>query len=80
MQDVGGVDTREGRLFIFPNTLQHGVGLFKLADPAAPGHRKAVALFLVDPNVKIISTANVPCERQDWWEAIQPDRAKIGQL
>ncbi|KAF9004558.1 hypothetical protein BDQ17DRAFT_1390108 [Cyathus striatus] len=40
---------------------------FKLEDPTKPGHRKIVALFLVDPNIKIISTANVPCQRKDWW-------------
>jgi len=66
-QDVGGVDTREGRLLTFPNILQHRVGSFKLEDPTKPGHRKIVALFLVDPNIKIISTANVPCQQQDWW-------------
>jgi hypothetical protein len=32
-----------------------------------PGHRKIVALFLVDPNVRIILTVNVPCQRCDWW-------------
>ncbi|KAH9478441.1 hypothetical protein JR316_0008896 [Psilocybe cubensis] len=67
IQDVGGVDTREGRLLTFPNVLQHRVGPFKLQDPTKPGHRKIVALFLVDPNIKIISTAHVPCQRQDWW-------------
>ncbi|KAJ3569056.1 hypothetical protein NP233_g5304 [Leucocoprinus birnbaumii] len=35
-----------------------------------PGHRKILALFLVDPNIKIISTANVPCQRQDWREEL----------
>ncbi|KAF8972573.1 hypothetical protein BDZ97DRAFT_1913065 [Flammula alnicola] len=67
IQDVGGVDTCEGRLLTFPNILQHRVGPFKLADPTKPGHRKIVALFLVDPNIKVISTAHVPCQRQDWW-------------
>ena len=81
VQNVGGVDTREGRLLTFPNTLQHRVNPFELADPTAPGHRKIVALFLVDPNVKITSTANVPCQRQDWWwAATQPAHAGVGQL
>ena len=66
-QEVGSVDTREGRLLTFPNILQHRVGPFELADPTKPGHRKIIVLFLVDPNVKIISTAHVPCQRQDWW-------------
>jgi len=38
-----------------------------LADPSKPGHRKILALFLVDPNIRVISTANVPCQRKDWW-------------
>ncbi|KAF8202926.1 hypothetical protein BJ912DRAFT_1018769 [Pholiota molesta] len=66
VQDVGGVDTREGRLLTFPNILQHCVGPFKLADPTKPGHRKIVALFLIDPHIKIISTAHVPCQQQEW--------------
>lgn len=67
IQDVGSVNTREGRLITFPNVLQHQVQPFKLADPTKPGHRKIVALFLVDPNLRVISTADVPCQRQDWW-------------
>lgn len=60
VQDIGGVETWEGHLLTFPNILQHCVGPFKLEDPTKPGHRKIVALFLVDPYVKIISTAKVP--------------------
>ncbi|RXW20311.1 hypothetical protein EST38_g5535 [Candolleomyces aberdarensis] len=67
IQDIGSVETCEGRLITFPNILQHQVQPFKLADPTKPGHRKIVALFLVDPNARIISTADVPCQRQDWW-------------
>ena len=67
VQEIGGVETREGRLLTFPNVLQHRVGPFKLADPTKPGHRKIVALFLVDPNIKVISTAHVPCQQQEWW-------------
>jgi len=67
VQEIGSVDTREGRLLTFPNVLQHRVGSFKLADPTKVGHRKIVALFLVDPNIKVISTAHVPCQQQEWW-------------
>jgi len=24
-------------------------------------------LFLVDPNIRVISTANVPCQQREWW-------------
>ena len=67
-QHVGGADTREGRLLTFPNILQHQVQPFELVDRTKPGHRKILALFLVDPNIKIISSANVPCQRRDWWK------------
>ncbi|KAJ2911781.1 hypothetical protein MD484_g8633, partial [Candolleomyces efflorescens] len=67
IQDVGSIDTREGRLITFPNILQHQVQPFKLADPTKPGHRKILALFLVDPHFRVISTADVPCQREDWW-------------
>ena len=60
VQEIGSVETREARLLTFPNVLQHRVSPFKLADPTKPGHRKIVALFLVDPNIKVISTAHVP--------------------
>ncbi|KAF7968069.1 hypothetical protein HWV62_32055 [Athelia sp. TMB] len=67
VQEVGDVLAKEGRLITFPNVFQHRVLPFKLADPTKPGHRKILALFLVDPHVKVISSANVPCQRRDWW-------------
>ncbi|TFK72608.1 hypothetical protein BDN72DRAFT_762917 [Pluteus cervinus] len=77
LQNVGGIETKEGRIITFPNTLQHQVQPFTLADPTRPGHRKILALFLVDPNIRIISTANVPCQRQDWWDEVAGEaRAK----
>ena len=58
---------REGRLLTFPNILQHQVQPFSLVDPSKPSHRKILALFLVDPHLKVLSTANVPCQQRDWW-------------
>lgn len=46
---------------------QHRVSPFKLQDPTKPGHRRFIALWLVNPHRRIISTANVPPQRQDWW-------------
>lgn len=66
-QDLGGVSTHEGRLLTFPNMLQHRVSPFSLADKTQPGHRKILAFFLVDPHLRIISSANVPPQREDWW-------------
>ncbi|RXW15494.1 hypothetical protein EST38_g10360 [Candolleomyces aberdarensis] len=68
VQEVGAVKTLEDRLIAFPNILQHQVQPFELADRTKPGHRKIVALFLVDPNVRVISTASVPCQQLEWWK------------
>ncbi|TFK70996.1 hypothetical protein BDN72DRAFT_958380 [Pluteus cervinus] len=81
VQDVGKIETKQGRLLTFPNILQHQVQPFQLADPTQPGDRKLLALFLVDPNLKIISTANVPCQRADWWrQAVHDGPEKARQV
>ena len=67
VQNVGAVVCDQGRLLTFPNTLQHRVGRFSLQDKTKPGHRKILALFLVDPNIRVIPTANVPPQRKDWF-------------
>ncbi|KID88648.1 hypothetical protein MAJ_11046, partial [Metarhizium majus ARSEF 297] len=40
---------------------------FKLEDPTKPGHRKILALFLVDPAIPVISTSNVPPQQRHWY-------------
>lgn len=61
--------------------LQHQVQPFKLADPTKPGHRKILALFLVDPFHRVISTANVPPQQREWWaEAVQGLDCKLDKL
>jgi hypothetical protein len=67
VQEIGEVLCSEGRLLTFPNILQHQVQPFKLEDPTKKGHRKILALFLVDPGMHIISTANVPPQQKEWW-------------
>ncbi|KAF2490543.1 hypothetical protein BU16DRAFT_470413 [Lophium mytilinum] len=67
LQNYGTVETPQGRLLAFPNVFQHRVSPFKLIDPTKPGHRRFIALWLVDPTKRIISTANVPPQQQDWW-------------
>lgn len=67
LQDIGSVLTQQGRAIFFPNLFQHQVQPFSLADPTRPGHRKILALFLVDPAIPVISTANVPPQQKNWW-------------
>ncbi|KAF9638029.1 hypothetical protein BFW01_g8926 [Lasiodiplodia theobromae] len=69
VQSLGQVATPQGRLLAFPNVMQHRVSSFRLADPTKPGHRKILAMFLVDPHTPVLSTANVPPQRRDWWAA-----------
>lgn len=38
-----------------------------MQDPTKPGHQRFIALYLVDPFQRIISTGNVPPQRFDWW-------------
>ncbi|KAK0389036.1 hypothetical protein NLU13_2612 [Sarocladium strictum] len=67
VQELGRVLTRSGRALFFPNVYQHRVSPFKLEDPTRPGHRKILALFLVDPAIPVISTANVGPQQRHWW-------------
>ncbi|TLD18760.1 hypothetical protein E2P81_ATG11670 [Venturia nashicola] len=46
---------------------KHQVSSFRLQDPTKPGHRRFIALWLVDPFQRIISTANVPPQQMNWW-------------
>jgi len=75
-----GVSTRQGRLLAFPNVLQHRVSSFRLQDPSKSGHRKILALFLVDPHISIISTANVPPQQKDWWSEELADQRSLSML
>ncbi|KAK0649728.1 hypothetical protein B0T16DRAFT_136264 [Cercophora newfieldiana] len=67
VQPLGKVLTREGRLLVFPNVIQHQVQSFSLQDTTRPGHRKILAMFLIDPYRPILSSAHVPPQRRDWW-------------
>jgi hypothetical protein len=80
MQDRGRILTRQGRLLSFPNVFQHRVAPFSLADRSKPGHRKILALFLVDPKERIISTANVPPQQKDWWAETLRDTGALSAL
>ncbi|KAB8244449.1 hypothetical protein BDV35DRAFT_382246 [Aspergillus flavus] len=54
----------------------HRVSSFSLADRSKPGHRRILALFLVDPHRRIISSANVPPQREDWLPEELESKAK----
>lgn len=68
MQRLGSVRA-DGRALFFPNTVESRLPPFKLADPEKPGHMKMLTLLLVDPEIPIISTLNVPPQQRHWWLA-----------
>lgn len=67
VQVIGRIATPGGRILAFPNTLQHKVEPFELADNTKPGHRRFLVLWLVDPHSRICSTRSVPPQQHDWW-------------
>lgn len=67
-QRVGGTPTPAGRCLAFPNIYQHKVSPFELVDKTKPGHRKIVALFLLDPEHPRFSTTDIPPQQAEWYE------------
>ena len=80
MQEIGSVLTKEGRLISYPNIFQHRICPFSLADPSKPGHQKVLVLFLVDPNTRIISTANIVPQQCDWWPVNEETLERASRL
>jgi hypothetical protein len=81
IQDIGSVLTRQDRMLFFPNVYQHHVSPFELVDKSRPGHRKILALFLVDPLLPVISTANVPPQQRHWFaEELLQDNNRLSSL
>ncbi|KAG8943130.1 hypothetical protein FRC04_003210 [Tulasnella sp. 424] len=81
-QVVGAVKTSADRCIAFPNIYQHQVSSFKLIDPSKPGHRKIVALFLVDPEHRIPSTTDIPPQQAHWtreaiFDSINTNKIKV---
>ncbi|KAJ7911603.1 hypothetical protein B0H13DRAFT_2009347 [Mycena leptocephala] len=67
LQDIGAVVTKAGRALSWPNLFQHCVSPFKLADPSKPGHRKILAIFLLDPTKDpVVSTTDIPPQQAEW--------------
>lgn len=65
-QISGSIKSKTGRVIMYPSTVQHRLTSFQLADPTKKGSALSMIMFLVDPNIRIISTANVPPQRLDW--------------
>ncbi|KAJ3020683.1 UNVERIFIED_CONTAM: hypothetical protein HDU68_010058 [Siphonaria sp. JEL0065] len=58
-QICGQIEARQNRVVVFPNFLHHKVEDFELEDKTRNGYRKILAFFVVHPDFKVTSTANV---------------------
>ncbi|KAJ3278545.1 hypothetical protein HDU79_001482, partial [Rhizoclosmatium sp. JEL0117] len=66
VQICGQIEARKDRCVVFPNFLHHRVEDFELQDRTRPGHQKILTFFLVHPDFKVISTADVGIQQLDW--------------
>ncbi|KAJ5390862.1 uncharacterized protein N7496_001930 [Penicillium cataractarum] len=80
VQRPGSIKCKVGRSVIFPSTVQHRLTHFELKDKSKPGHNRALVFFLIDPNLRIISTANIPPQRLDWTLDIKGDEDKTKSI
>jgi len=62
--DLGVVETPPGRVLVFKNSLQHRVSILTNSSTTEKAFRKVLLFWLVDPDKRILSTADVP--RQQW--------------
>ncbi|KAF7301075.1 hypothetical protein MIND_00671500 [Mycena indigotica] len=86
IQSLGSIETKSGRVLAWPNIYQHKVAPFSLKDPTRPGHRKILAVFLVDPSIKPVPSATTVPPQQSKWalrallEAQQDPRSLVSRL
>jgi hypothetical protein len=57
---VGSVATPKGRLLVFPNSHIHKLTPLTLAEGTTEGRRRVIVFWVVDPDVAITSTREVP--------------------
>lgn len=60
---LGLIKCDEGSSVVFPNTLQHHVKPFGLAEGESNATRIILAFFVIDPAHRIISTADIPDQK-----------------
>lgn len=65
-EPAGELICREGRAVAFNNVLQHRLAPFEAARAGAPAVRRVLAFFLVDPAVRIPSTAHVAPQQESY--------------
>ncbi|KAJ5634832.1 hypothetical protein N7528_002674 [Penicillium herquei] len=66
VQRTGSIECKVGRVVMYPSTVQHRLTKFELKDKSKAGRMRMLVFYLIDPNIRIISTANIPPQRLDW--------------
>lgn len=66
-QILGRAKVHPDSVIFYPNVYKHRHGPVSLIDRSKKGHLKYFKLYLVDPAIPIISTANVPPQQYSWW-------------
>ena len=64
---IGKVNIKEDTIVVFPNNMVHKVDMINKSDEAKT--RTIVVFWLIDPNVRITSTQDIPQQNYDWIEA-----------
>ncbi len=57
---LGRIATPTGRLLVFPNSHIHKLSELSVAPGVAEARRRVIVFWLVDPNVSLPSTRDVP--------------------
>ncbi len=68
VQFLGTVAAKSDRCIAYHNCLRQSASSFHLADPSRGGVRRSLTFLLVDPSVRIASTADVPPQQPQWLE------------
>lgn len=77
---LGHLSTPSKRAIVFPNSMQHKLSPFKLIDPTKRGHRRMIVMFLVNPNCRITSTAEIVQQQCNEREAAFAFGTTVDQL
>ena len=70
--EMGAIPTTQGRMIVFPNDIQHRVVGVGNSSDTEIATRKILCFFLVNPDVNLISTMDVP---QQQWERVKYTQA-----
>lgn len=73
VQITGATACKVGRTVMFPSTVQRRLTRCELKDKSKPGNVRMLVFYLVDPNIRIISTGNIPPQRLDWTLDTDPE-------